>query len=328
MKAVLVKRPGDVDQMIIGDFPKPECGKEEILVRVKATALNRADLLQRRGYYPPPEGASPLMGLEAAGVVEEVGENCRETWKIGDRVFALLPSGGYAEYVIVPKKMALPIPDGITFVEAASIPEAFLTAFQTLFWVGRLGKGEHVLIHAGAGGVGSAAIQLARAAGAIPLVTVGSEKKQKFCLALGAEHAFNYKEGDFAPRVLEATEGRGVDLVLDFVGAPYFKQNIEVLKMDGRWVLIGTLGGSRLEQASLAPVLNKRLQITGTTLRSRSLDYKVRLSQEFASFAFSRLESGEIRPVIDRVFPFEQVKEAHRYMEENKNCGKIVLNLE
>ncbi len=328
MKAVLVKKPGDVDQLYIGDFPKPACGKEEILVKVKATALNRADLLQRRGYYPPPEGASPLMGLEASGVVEEVGENCKEDWKIGDRVFALLPSGGYAEYVTVPGKLALRIPDGISFSEAASIPEAFLTAFQTLFWVGRLGKGERVLIHAGAGGVGSAAIQLARAAGAIPIATVGSEKKQKFCLDLGAQHAFNYKEGDFASKVMEATNGQGVELVLDFIGAAYWKQNIKVLKMDGRWVLIGTLGGSRLEQASLAPILGKRLQITGTTLRNRSLDYKIRLSREFASFAFSRLESGEIRPVIDREFPFEQVKEAHEYMELNRNCGKIILKLE
>lgn len=328
MKAVLVKKPGDVDQLCIGDFPKPVCGKEEILFKVKATALNRADLLQRRGYYPPPEGASPLMGLEAAGVVEEIGENCAEDWKIGDRVFALLPSGGYAEYVTVPEKMALRIPEGISFSEAASIPEAFLTAFQTLFWVGRLNKGEHVLIHAGAGGVGSAAIQLARAAGAIPIVTVGSEKKQRFCLDLGAQHAFNYKDGDFASRVLDATEGQGVEMVLDFIGAAYWKQNIKVLKMDGRWVLIGTLGGTRLEQVSLAPILNKRLQLTGTTLRNRSLDYKISLSHEFASFAISRLKGGEIRPVIDRVFPFEQVKEAHKYMEANRNCGKIVLNLE
>ncbi|MGA8942414.1 MAG: NAD(P)H-quinone oxidoreductase [Thermoactinomyces sp.] len=328
MKAVLVKKPGDVDQLFIGDFPKPVCGKKEILVKVKATALNRADLLQRRGYYPPPEGASPLMGLEAAGLVEEIGDDCEEAWKTGDRVFALLPGGGYAEYVTIPEKMALRIPDGISFSEAASIPEAFLTAFQTLFWVGRLSKGEHVLIHAGAGGVGSAAIQLAREAGAIPIVTVGSEKKQTFCLNLGAQHAFNYKKEDFVPRVMEATGGQGVDLVLDFIGAAYWKQNIKVLKVDGRWVLIGTLGGSRLEQASLAPVLNKRLQITGTTLRNRSLDYKIKLSHEFASFALPRLEKGEIRPVIDREFPFEQVREAHKYMEENRNCGKIVLVLD
>lgn len=325
MRAILISRPGGAKQLYMGEYEKPHGTADDILVRVKATALNRADILQREGKYPPPKGASPILGLEMAGVVEEVGENCQEMWRPGDRVFGLLPGGGYAEYAVVPGKMAMPIPDSFTFEQAAAIPEAFLTAYQTLFWIGQLRSGETVLIHAGASGVGTAAIQLAKAAGASPAVTVGTEEKREACLKLGADFAFNYKEGPFLEKVKAATNGEGVDLILDFVGAPYWEQNIDLLKTDGRLVLISSLGGSRVEKVSLAKILTKRLQITGTTLRSRSLEYKTDLTQEFASFALPRFMSGELRPVIDRVFSWENVREAHRYMEENKNIGKIVL---
>ena len=326
MKAVLVRQPGGPEQLTLGEYPTPEPGPGELLVRVHATALNRADILQRRGLYPPPPGASPLLGLEAAGVVAALGEGCAG-WRVGDRVFALLPGGGYAEYVTVPAAMALPIPPSLSFEQAAAIPEAFLTAFQTLFWIGRLQAGEWVLIHAGASGVGTAAIQLARDAGARVAVTAGSEPKLQACRDLGAEVAINYKLGPFAPKVLEATGGRGVDLILDFVGAPYWEQNLECLATDGRLVLIATMGGGIVDRFDLRRLMGKRLQVTGTTLRSRSLEYKTRLTREFAARALPKFADGTLRPVIDRVFPWEQVAEAHRYMESNRNIGKIVLKV-
>lgn len=326
MKAILVRKPGGADQLVLGEYPTPEPGDGELLVRVRATALNRADILQRRGLYPPPPGASPILGLEMAGVVERVGPRC-QGWQPGDRVFALLPGGGYAEYVTVPADMAMPIPGNLGFEEAAAIPEAFLTAYQTLFWIGRLQAGERVLIHAGASGVGTAAIQLARDAEAEVLVTAGSEAKLAACRSLGASHAFNYKTGPFAPRVLEATGGRGVDVLLDFVGAPYWEQNLECLATDGRLVLIATMGGGIIDRFDLRRLMAKRVQVTGTTLRSRSPEYKARLTQEFAAHALPRFADGRLRPVIDRVFPWERVAEAHRYMEENRNIGKIVLRV-
>jgi putative PIG3 family NAD(P)H quinone oxidoreductase len=326
MKAVLVAKPGGADQLYIGEVSRPEPKADEILVKVKATALNRADILQREGKYPPPPGSSPILGLEMAGVVEQVGEECLHLWKPGDRVFGLLPGGGYAEYAVIPGEMAMPVPKGFTFEEAAAIPEAFLTAYQCLVWIGGLKKGKSVLIHAGASGVGTAAIQLAKAMGARVFVTVGSEEKRAACLGLGADGAFNYKEGPFAEKVAAAAGG-GVDVVLDSIGASYWTQNLEVLNTDGRWVLISTLGGSRVEQVSLARLLAKRITLTGTTLRSRPREYKTRLNREFASFALPLLEQGTLRPVIDRVFPWEEVREAHRYMEQNKNIGKVVMRL-
>jgi putative PIG3 family NAD(P)H quinone oxidoreductase len=262
-----------------------------------------------------------------AGVVEEVGENCRDRFRPGDRVFGLLPGGGYAEYAVIPGDMAMFIPDNLSLEQAAAIPEVFLTAYQTLFWVGNLKKGETVLIHAGASGVGTAAIQLAKAQGARSLVTVGSDEKGNACLSLGAAHAFNYKEGSFLEKVMEATNGRGVHLILDFVGAPYWEQNINALQMDGRLVIISSLGGAKVESVSLAKILAKRIQITGTTLRARKLSYKTQLTHDFAQFALHRFQSGELKPVIDRIFDWEQVQEAHRYMEENRNIGKIILKI-
>lgn len=326
MRAVLVRHPGGPEQMVIGEVPTPEPDAGQLLVRIHATALNRADILQRRGLYPPPPGTTPILGLEMAGVVETVGEGCAG-WRPGDRVFALLPGGGYAEYVTVPVQMAMPIPDALSFEEAAAIPEAFFTAYQSLFWIGRLQPGEWVLIHAGASGVGTAAIQLARDAGARVVITAGTERKLQACRALGAEAAFNYKVGPFAPKVLEVTGGRGVDLILDFVGAPYWESNLECLATDGRLVLLAGLGGGIVDRFDLRRLMRKRLQVTGTGLRSRSLEYKVRLTREFAGRMLPKFASGRLRPVIDRVFPWEQVADAHRYMENNLNIGKVVLRV-
>jgi NADPH:quinone reductase-like Zn-dependent oxidoreductase len=372
VRAVLVREPGGPEQLTLGEYPTPEPGPGELLVKVKAAGVNRADILQRRGRYPPPPGASPILGLDVAGVVERAISE----WQPGDRVCGLLPGGGYAEHVTMPAGLAIPIPPSLSFDEAAAIPEVFLTAFQCLVWIGGLrdlrepagspadvnarsgspsGEGatgfvgaaggiraggplarerwsgtpdwvpRHVLIHAGASGVGTAAIQLVRDAGAQPLVTAGTDAKLEACRALGAVAAFNYKEGSFTPAVRAATAGRGVDLVLDVVGAPYWEQNLECLALDGRIVLIATMGGGRVEGFDLAALMRKRAWVTGTTLRVRDLGYKIRLTRELATHAMPRFADGRLRAVVDRVFDWKDAAEAHRYMEENRNVGKIVL---
>lgn len=324
MQAILVKHPGEADQLELGTFPKPGPTKNELLVKVKATALNRADIMQRQGNYPQPKGASPILGLEMAGVVEGVGAHCSR-WKAGDRVCALLPGGGYAEYAVVPDALAMPIPENLDFEQAAAIPEVFLTAYQCLSWIGRVQAGETVLIHAGASGVGTAAIQLARESGARVIVTAGSERKLSVCRDLGADVAINYKDGPFAPHIRDATDTQGVDLILDFVGAAYWEQNLSALALDGRLVLISLLGGAMVAQVNLGKLLRKRIQLTATTLRARSVEYKTRLTRDFIDFALPRFADGRLKPMIDRTFPWEQVAEAHQYMEANKNIGKIVL---
>lgn len=327
MRAVLMKEPGGAEQLYLGEYPTPQPGAGELLVRVQATALNRADILQRRGLYPPPPGASPILGLEIAGVVEKAGSECTR-FREGDQVFGLLAGGGYAEYAVIPESLAMPIPEHLDFTEAAAIAEVFLTAYQAMFWLADLQPGQRVLIHAGASGVGTAAIQLAKEAGFIPIVTAGTEEKLAFCRKLGAVAAFNYKEGPFAPEVMKATDGEGVHAVLDFVGAPYWHQNVECLTTDGRLILISALGGVKVGEVNLAPLLAKRIHVVGTTLRARSLTYKARLVNEFTRFAWERFADGRLRPIVDRVWPWTQVQEAHRYMEENRNIGKIVLRVE
>ncbi|HEY3228631.1 MAG TPA: NAD(P)H-quinone oxidoreductase [Roseiflexaceae bacterium] len=320
MKAILFDQPGGPDVLRLGEAPDPEPAAGELLVRVRATAANRADLLQRRGAYPPPAGASPILGLELAGEVRSGAGG----WRPGDRVMAVVTGGGYAELATVPAGMAIRIPDHLSFEEAAAIPEAFLTAFLNLFTLGRLQGGESVLIHAGASGVGTAAIQLARAAGARVLITAGSDEKLARCRELGAEVAIHYKRESFRERVAEATAGRGVNLILDFVGAPYWDDNLASLAIDGRLASIGTLGGSR-GPIDIGPIHAKRLTIVGAALRRFPPPQKTALAEAFATFALPRFESGELRPVVDSVYPLAQAAEAHRYMESNSNTGKIVL---
>lgn len=325
MKAVLINEPGGPEQLRIGEYETPTPTEDELLVKVHATALNRADTMQRAGNYPPPEGASPILGLELAGIVEEAGSNT-PGWQPGDRVMALLSGGGYAEYAAVHHGMAMAVPPGLSLEEAAAIPEVFLTAFQALYWLGDLQKGERVLIHAGASGVGTAAIQLVSEAGAHAYVTA-SAPKHDLCLSLGAEAAINYKEEDFAERVLEETDGRGVDLVLDFIGAPYFGKNLRALATDGRFVLLSMLGGRHVEGLDLAKILRKRVQLLGTTLRARAVEYKKELSQDFAAYALPLFMDGALRPVIHTVMDWTEAAEAHRMMEANENAGKIVLRV-
>jgi putative PIG3 family NAD(P)H quinone oxidoreductase len=326
MKAVLMKGIGGVEVLHIGDHPDPVMKEDDLLVRVKATALNRADLLQRRGKHPPPKGVPDILGLEMAGEVVDVGAAC-EGWAAGDRVCALLPGGGYAEGVSIPAGMAMRIPVNLSFEEAAAIPEVFLTAYQNLFNVARLAPGETVLIHAGGSGVGTAAIQLVREAGGISLVTAGSREKIDRCLELGARAGWNPKEGPFAPWVAQATGGKGVDIVLDFVGATYFEQNVQSLAVDGRMVVIGTMGGAEVEKFSLRALMSKRLQITGAGLRGMDTKRKIRLTGHFATFALPRFADGRLVPIVDSVFDWRDVGNAHLRMESNANIGKIVLRV-
>ncbi|HET7657480.1 MAG TPA: NAD(P)H-quinone oxidoreductase [Bacillales bacterium] len=325
MKAILVDEGNR--NLYIGEYEKPEPAECELLVKVKATALNRADLLQKRGHYPPPKGASPIIGLEMAGVVEDMGSQV-SGWKHGDRVFALLPGGGYAEYATVPASMAMRIPETFSFEEAAAVPEVFLTAYMNLFWLGGLEKGKTVLIHAGASGVGTAAIQLVREAGGTSIITAGSEEKRAFCKELGASEAIDYKAGPFEPKVQEATDGRGVDIILDFIGAPYWEQNLNSLATDGRLVIIGTMGGAEADGVNLGKLLVRRLQVIGTALRSQSMDRKALLTKEFSKFALPRFEEGQLKPIIDSVWNWEEANEAQKYMEQNKNTGKIVMKVD
>lgn len=326
MKAVLMKQSGGPEVLYIGETKAPTPKPGEVLVRVRTSSLNRADLLQREGKYPPPAGESEILGLEMAGEVAEIGEGVTNV-QVGDRVCALLPGGGYAQYVSVPAGMLLKMPANMTFAQAAAIPEAFLTAYLNLFALGHLSPSDTVLVHAGASGVGTSAIQLIRHAGARSIVTAGSDMKIERCLALGAEAGWNYHEGSFVDFVMEQTDGEGVDMILDFVGAPYFADNIKSLAVDGRLIVIGTMGGSQVDGVNLGQLLGRRLQVIGTALRSRPLATKIELTAGLKLFAWDGFTSGTIAPVIDSVFDWKDVGDAHRYMASNKNIGKIVLSI-
>ncbi len=325
MRAIIVRKPGGVEELVMDERPTPVAGPHEILVRVKATALNRADLLQRQGKYPPPEGVTDILGLDVAGIVAEVG-GAVTRWKPGDRVFGLLAGGGYAEYAVMHEDMAMPIPDPLSFEEAAALPEVFLTAYQALYLIGEMRPEMHVLIHAGGSGVGTAAIQLVRAAGSHAHVTASSGK-HALCRSLGAEQTIDYRTEDFATRLLDATEGRGADIIIDFIGAPYFERNVSALAVDGCLVLLATMGGAKVPRINLRWLFKKRARIVASTLRNRSLDYKIRLTKDLAPLLRLLIEEGRVRPVIDSIYDWKEVAEAHRRMEANLNTGKIVLRV-
>ncbi len=285
MKAFLVDNSDETPKMVPGEHPKPKPGHDELLVKIEATALNRADLLQKAGKYPVPEGASPILGLEMAGLVEAVGDDV-EMFEPGDSVFGLLSGGGYAEYCTIPERMAMPVPENLSFEEAAAITEVFLTAYQALLWEGELWEEETVLIHAGASGVGTAAIQLAKELFNARIITTSSREKMDICSKLGATLAIDYKNQDFAEVIDQEFGGNAVDVIIDFVGAPYWEKNVHVLAMDGRVVYLSMLGGASVDKMSLVPVLRKRLTFRGSTLRNRTLDYKSVLTEEFTVAAF------------------------------------------
>ncbi|WP_158736825.1 NAD(P)H-quinone oxidoreductase [Alteribacillus sp. YIM 98480] len=324
MKAILIKEADH--SLYIGDYEDPAVGENDILINAKATAINRADLMQREGKYPPPPGASPILGLEVAGTIERMGEKV-EGWKKGDRVCALLPGGGYAAKVSIPSDMAIKIPENLSFEEASAIPEAYLTAFLNLFTISDLQQGEDVLIHAGASGVGTAAIQLAKEKQANVIVTAGSNEKLRYCEKLGADIVINYKHEDFSKIVLETTNNKGADIILDFIGASYWEQNMKAVAIDGRWILISALGGSKTN-VELGKIIGKRISIVGTTLRPRTLEFKTSLVNQFKSFAMKKFENGQLLSIVDQVFNWRDAEDAHKFIEENKNIGKVVLKID
>lgn len=316
--------PDAPGRLVLDEGPLPVPGPGELLVRVSATAVNRADLLQRKGKYPPPPGESPVLGLELAGEVAAAGLGCSR-FAPGSRVCGLLAGGGYAEYALLPEGQALPLPPHWTFAEAAAVPEAFLTAYQALFAIGGLQRGEAVLIHAGASGVGTAAIQLARLQGAEVLVTA-SAAKHAACAALGAAHCIDYRTESFSRTALDLTGGQGVQLIVDLVGAPYWQDNLRCLALDGRLVLLSIMGGAQAD-SDLALILRKRLTISGSTLRNRSRAYKAALTRGLEALAWEAFAAGQLRPVIDRVLDWQEAEEAHRLLEANATTGKVVLRV-
>ncbi len=324
MRAVIFDRPGGPEVLRVAHVADPRPGPEDLHVRNFAAGLNRADLLQRRGRYPPPPGESEILGLEFAGEVISAGEKTAG-FRPGDRVSGLLGGGGYAEEIKVHHRLAIPIPDRFSFEMAAAVPEVFLTACQNLFVLGGLSAGETVLIHAGAGGVGTAAIQLARDAGARVIATAGTPEKRQRCLELGAHSALDYRE-DFSAPVMEITGGAGAQVILDLVGASHWERNLRSIAVGGRHLVVGLMGGASVS-ADLSVVLTRRLRIIGSTLRGLPLQEKIALTDLFRARFFPRLESGVLQPVIDQVFLLEQVQAAHRRMEENRNVGKIVLRM-
>jgi tumor protein p53-inducible protein 3 len=325
MKAIGVHREKENPELVWEEAPDVDYGPDEVLVDVRAAAVNRADLMQARGHYPPPPGASKILGLEMAGVIREVGVDVAG-WSPGDRVCALLPGGGYAEQVAVPAGMLLRLPNHWTFAQGAAVPEVWYTAYINLFQEGQLKPGESTLIHAGASGVGTAAIQLAVDAGARAFVTAGSDEKTERCRALGAELAINYTKQDFLAEVMAATGDEGVDVILDPVGGSYLERNIAILRPFGRLVIIATLGGPKGE-LHLGQVLGKRLHIVGSTLRGRPLAEKVAITRAFQASIWPKLAGGVLQPVIDTVIPITEAQTAHEYVAANRNVGKVILEV-
>ena len=325
MRAVVFDRPGDEGVMYVRDVPPPILRAGCIRIGVAATAVNRADLLQRRGLYPPPPGASEILGLECAGRVIEMGERT-SGWQVGERVMALLPGGGYAEEAVVEAGCAWRVPDALTLEEAAALPETFLTVYLTVFVLGKLQPGGTVLVHGGGGGIGTAAITLGTIAGAGVIVTAGSEDKCRRCLEHGAVMAINYRREDFVAAVRLATAGRGVDVVLDAVGGPYLNRDLEALAPGGVLVVIGAMGG-REATVDTATLLRKRLSIIGSTLRARPAEEKGELVGKFLARFGGELSAGRIRPVVSTILPLEDVAAAHQLVAANAHFGKVVLRV-
>ncbi|MEX1022253.1 MAG: NAD(P)H-quinone oxidoreductase [Dehalococcoidia bacterium] len=328
MRAAVITAPGGPEVFAVQDVPDPVAGPDEVLVAVKASALNRADLMQRRGRYNGPSGTrNDIPGLEMAGVVEAVGERVTG-WRAGDRVMALLGGMGYASKVVVHERMLMPVPPNLSFEEAAGVPEVFLTAYDALFLQCGLSMGESVLIHAAGSGVGTAAIQMAAAQSCQVFGTAGSQEKLDQATALGMDVGINYREADFARVIEEQTGGRGVDVILDVIGAPYWDQNLASLALKGRMIIVGSMGGGTVERMTIGALSAKRASVRGTLLRARPLEEKATLVQSFIRHVMPLFADGTVRSIVDRVFPLEQTSEAHAFMESNANFGKIVLKID
>lgn len=323
MRAVTTTGPGGPEVLTVTDVPDPEPGPGEVLLDVAATAVNRADLLQRQGLYPPPAGASDVIGLECSGTVAAVGEGVTD-WREGDEVCALLAGGGYASRVVVPAGQVMPVPAGIDLVTAAALPEVACTVWSNVFMVAGLRPGETFLVHGGAGGIGTFAIQLAARSGTRVFTTVGSPEKGERCLELGAERAIDYRDEDFVAVVKEATEGRGADVVLDNMGAKYLGRNVDVLADEGRLVIIGMQGGIKAE-LNIAQLLGKRGAVIATALRSRPVEGKARICASVVEHVWPLVADGSVKPVVSQVLPLDRVADAHRALESGDNVGKLLL---
>jgi len=327
MKAIVITYPGGPEVLQLTERPVPAYAGNEVLIKVMAAGINRPDVYQRKGNYPPPAWTSQdIPGLEIAGIVEATGSE-GSRWKIGDKVCALVTGGGYAEYVNVPEGQCLRIPGNLSFVEAASLPETFFTVWSNVFDRGQLKPHESILVHGGSSGIGVTAIQMAKALGSTVYVTAGSDEKCKFCEALGATRAINYKTKNFREVVSELTEGKGVNMVLDMIGADYFSNNIQSLADDGRLTQISTMKGKDA-QIDLSIIMRKRLIITGSMLRGREIAFKSAIAQKLEENIWPLLASGKIKPVINAVFPAEEACKAHELMESSDHIGKIVLSFE
>ncbi len=318
---------GAPEVMTIANGPLPALRPGEILVRVEAAGINRPDVAQRQGTYPPPKDASPILGLEIAGEVVALGEGAAD-FAIGDKVCALANGGAYAEYCAVPASQALPWPKGYDAVKAAALPETFFTVWANLFQMAGLTEGESVLIHGGSSGIGTTAIQLARAFGATVYVTAGSKEKCEACEKLGAKRGIDYRAEDFAEVIKAETGGKGVDVILDMIGAAYLEKNLSSLAKDGCLSIIAFLGGAVAEKVPLAPIMVKRLTVTGSTMRPRTADEKRAIRDDLKDLVWPLLEAGQVAPVIHTILPFGEIVDAHRLMETSSHIGKIVVTLD
>ena len=323
MRAVEIAEPGGAEVLRVAARPVPRPGPGEVLVRVAAAGVNRADVMQRQGSYPPPPGASDIPGLELSGAVAAAGAGVMAP-PAGEEVCALVAGGGYAEYCVAPASQCLPLPSGVALREAAALPEAYCTVWTNVFERGRLAAGETLLVHGGSSGVGTAAIQLARTFGARVLATAGSAAKCGACEALGAERAVNYREDDFVAAVREATGGRGADVILDLAGGPYLQRNLDCLAVEGRLVLIAVMGGIRGE-VNLAGLMSRRQTVTGSTLRSRPVAVKAAICEALRARVWPRFAGGSLRPVVHATYPLAAAAEAHRVMESSAHVGKLLL---
>ena len=325
MRAVAIREPGAPEVLQVVSVPIPEPGESEVLIRVHAAGVNRPDVLQRLGMYPVPADADPLPGLEVAGEVVAAGTNTSR-WQSGDKVMALCHGGGYAEYCRVNENHGLPVPANLSMVEAAAVPETCFTVWYNVFMRAGLDAGESILVHGGSSGIGTTAIQLAKAVGAFVITTAGTDDKCDFCKDLGADHALNYRNSDWERRVGELTEGKGVNVVLDMVAGPYMQKNMNVLGRDGRYVIIAFLKGPKAE-LDMRQVLGKRLTITGSTLRPQTSAEKAAIAADLEKHVLPLLESGAVRPIIDSTFPLGEAAKAHDLMESSQHKGKIVLEV-
>jgi putative PIG3 family NAD(P)H quinone oxidoreductase len=323
MIAIEIREPGGPDVLVPVERPTPAPSDGEVLIAVSAAGVNRPDVFQRRGRYPPPPGASDIPGLEVAGTIAAVGRDAG-AWRVGDRVCALVAGGGYAQYCVAPAPQCLPVPPAMDFIAAAAIPETFFTVWTNVFDRGRLAAGESLLVHGGSSGIGTTAIQLAHARGSRVFATAGSPEKCAACERLGAERAINYRAEDFVAAVKASTGGRGVDVILDMIGGEYFARNVDALAVEGRLVEIATLGGAKAD-LNIQAIMQRRLTITGSTLRARPIADKGAIAAAVRAHVWPLLEAGRVTPVVFATFPLRQAAEAHRLMESSAHIGKIVL---